>query len=174
MLSGRLPLHVNTENNPASKPGGVDLRMTLISEKLKAQGYATSTSGKWHGGGHVEGQLPIHRGFDRSLFFMNGNEDHYSHWFGIDKGWDLIRYMPLMTEHHPTPFGDVDFADGRLTFVNRKLAPGYRPAEMEGFDKGMIHRGSFTASVEKVRSKAADWGEHDYITDIHYHGAKDQ
>ena len=47
LLSGRLPIHVNTENNPTSKPGGVDLRMTLLSEKLRAQGYFTGVSGKW-------------------------------------------------------------------------------------------------------------------------------
>eukprot|EP00937_MAST-01D_sp_MAST-1D-sp2_P002840 g2840.t1 len=89
LMSGRYPLHVNTENNPASKPGGVDLRMTLISEKLKALGYFTGVSGKWHAGGHVSGQLPINRGFDRSLLFLNGNEDHYTHWFGIDSGFDM-------------------------------------------------------------------------------------
>lgn len=63
--------------------------MSLVSEKLKAQGYATAISGKWHVGGHVTGQLPIHRGFDRSLFFINGEEDHYTHYFGISKGYDL-------------------------------------------------------------------------------------
>ena len=88
-LSGRLPIHVNTENNPTSKPGGVDLRMTLLSEKLRALGYYTGVSGKWHAGGHVQGQLPVQRGFDRSRVFLNGNEDHYSHWFGIDKGFDM-------------------------------------------------------------------------------------
>ena len=89
LMSGRYPLHVNTENNPASKPGGVDLRMTLISEKLKALGYFTGVSGKWHSGAHVSGQLPINRGFDRSVLFLNGNEDHYTHWFGINSGFDM-------------------------------------------------------------------------------------
>ena len=69
--------------------GGVDLRMSLIADKLKAQGYYTGVSGKWHGGAHVQGQLPARRGFDRSRVFLNGNEDHYSHYFGIDKGTDM-------------------------------------------------------------------------------------
>ncbi|EDQ89247.1 uncharacterized protein MONBRDRAFT_8279 [Monosiga brevicollis MX1] len=93
-MSGRLPVHVNiqvrlalffffsrkcvaaavpadltpafTQNNPSSKNGGVDLRMTTIAEKLKQAGlaqptlscptcvgnrvsrYRTHTSGKWH------------------------------------------------------------------------------------------------------------------------------
>mgnify|MGYP000359393812 CR=1 FL=1 len=89
LLSGRLPIHVNTQNHPASKPGGVDLRMTVIGEKMKAQGYATAVFGKWHGGAHVEGQLPHNRGFDSSLGFLNGNEDHYTHYFGIDSGYDM-------------------------------------------------------------------------------------
>ena len=151
MLSGRLPLHVNTENNPASKPGGVDLRMTLISEKLKAQGYATSTSGKWHGGGHVEGQLPIHRGFDRSLFFMNGNEDHYSHWFGIDKGWDLWqdgtnRYDnttyggQLYSEHAVRAIDDFDSSAHAALFMyvafQNTHAPGIAPFyDLYGFSQ---------------------------------------
>lgn len=88
-LSGRLPLRVNVDNNPTSKPGGVDVRMSLISRKLKAMGYATSTSGKWHGGGYLEGQLPHRKGFDRSLVFLNGNEDHYTRYFGILKGYDF-------------------------------------------------------------------------------------
>ena len=39
-LSGRLPYHVNQANRAYSAVGGVDLRMTLISEHLKAAGYS--------------------------------------------------------------------------------------------------------------------------------------
>lgn len=48
-LSGRLPIHVNTLNRPLSAAGGVDIRMTLISEKLQDMGYFTGVAGKWHG-----------------------------------------------------------------------------------------------------------------------------
>ena len=37
-LSGRLPYHVNQANRAYSAVGGVDLRMTIIPEKLKLAG----------------------------------------------------------------------------------------------------------------------------------------
>jgi arylsulfatase A-like enzyme len=37
-LSGRLPIHVNTENRPSKEPGGVDIRMTAVSEQLADAG----------------------------------------------------------------------------------------------------------------------------------------
>lgn len=89
-LSGRLPIHVNTENNPSSRPGGVDIRMTTISERLAGAGYYCSVAGKWHGGGYLEPQIPVHRGFDSSLVYLNGNEDHYTQYFGILEGIDLF------------------------------------------------------------------------------------
>ena len=46
-LSGRLPYHVNQANRAYSAVGGVDLRMTLISEHLKSAGYYTGMIGKW-------------------------------------------------------------------------------------------------------------------------------
>jgi len=90
-LSGRLPIHVNEDNNPSSQPGGVDPRMTTIGEQLSAAGYYCSVAGKWHGGAYLESQLPVHRGFDTSLTFLNGNEDHYTQYFGILAGIDLFQ-----------------------------------------------------------------------------------
>jgi hypothetical protein len=47
-LSGRLPVHVNQNNacNDVTSESGVDLRMTLIPEKLKSAGYRTVMSGR--------------------------------------------------------------------------------------------------------------------------------
>mmetsp|Transcript_35990 Transcript_35990/g.94429 ORF Transcript_35990/g.94429 Transcript_35990/m.94429 type:complete len:654 (+) Transcript_35990:38-1999(+) len=89
-LSGRLPIHVNTANRPSSAAGGVDLRMSTIGEQLASRGYFSGVAGKWHGGGYFDGQLPIHRGFNRSLFYINGNEDHFTQYFGILSGIDLF------------------------------------------------------------------------------------
>ena len=33
--SGRLPIHVNTENHPTTESGGVDLRMQTVAEVLR-------------------------------------------------------------------------------------------------------------------------------------------
>ncbi len=48
-LTGRLPVHVNQDNqcNDASSTSGADLRMTLLPEKLRLAGYETAAVGKW-------------------------------------------------------------------------------------------------------------------------------
>jgi arylsulfatase A-like enzyme len=88
-ISGRLPIHVNTENHPSTVLGGVDLRMQTIAEALKSAGYRCHTAGKWHAGGHSVGQLPTQRGFDSQLGYLNGMEDHYTQVFHQLKGVDL-------------------------------------------------------------------------------------
>jgi len=57
---------------------GVDLRMTTIAEKMKQGGYATHAAGKWHAGAHVHGQLPLQRGFDTFVGFLQGWENHFT------------------------------------------------------------------------------------------------
>ena len=65
-LSGRLPLHVNQKQpDNGATAGGIDLRMTLISQKLKLANYTTHMIGKGHIGAHATANLPINRGFDR-------------------------------------------------------------------------------------------------------------
>ena len=45
--SGRLPLHVNqnNNNNDVQAASGVDLRMTMLPAKLKQAGYSTHMTG---------------------------------------------------------------------------------------------------------------------------------
>ncbi len=79
LLSGRVPLHVNTVNHPLTKLGGVDLRMETLPERLKRGANATAIAvGKWHAGARLEGQLATKRGFDQALHYLNGMEDHYT------------------------------------------------------------------------------------------------
>lgn len=73
------------------QPGGVDVRMTTIGEQLSMAGYYCSVAGKWHGGGYLQSQVPTHRGFDTALTFLNGNEDHYTQYFGILEGMWLLQ-----------------------------------------------------------------------------------
>lgn len=78
-MSGRLPLHVNQNNNcnDARSDSGIDLRMTLLPQKMKEKNWATAMVGKWHGGARSVGNLPTSRGFDFHLGFLKGGEDHY-------------------------------------------------------------------------------------------------
>lgn len=79
LLSGRLPIHVNEDNPPSiTSKGGIDLRMTLLPQKLKQAGYTTATYGKWHLGARQWPNIPTNRGFDHHLGFLTGGEDHYT------------------------------------------------------------------------------------------------
>ena len=82
-LSGRLPIHVtqNNKNNCVTNPGGADLRMELLPQRLKAvsppnASYYTAIVGKWHVGARSVENLPVNRGFDSHFGFLKGGEDH--------------------------------------------------------------------------------------------------
>ena len=78
-ISGRLPIHVNVNNaNGVQELNGVDLRMATIAEKMKQGGYKTHAAGKWHAGAHLHGQLPVERGFDSFVGFLQGWENHFT------------------------------------------------------------------------------------------------
>ncbi len=57
--------------------GHLNRRVATVAERLSANGYATSFSGKWHLGGKA-GQRPHDRGFDRSLAMLGGAADNWS------------------------------------------------------------------------------------------------
>ena len=82
-LSGRLPIHVtqNNHNNLVTNPGGADLRMALLPQRLKEVSppdapYYTALVGKWHVGARSAENLPVNRGFDAHFGFLKGGEDH--------------------------------------------------------------------------------------------------
>eukprot|EP00051_Salpingoeca_urceolata_P032595 m.16473 g.16473 ORF g.16473 m.16473 type:complete len:669 (-) comp5258_c0_seq2:215-2221(-) len=79
LMSGRVPIHVNQNNdcNSVTSDSGVDLRMTMLPAKLKAKNWATAMVGKWHLGARSPSNLPINRGFDTHLGFLKGGEDHF-------------------------------------------------------------------------------------------------
>merc|ERR550525_2084494 len=52
--------------------------MTALPKKMKEAGYATHMVGKWHVGTQSFGQLPVGRGFDTSLHYQEGAEDHWT------------------------------------------------------------------------------------------------
>ena len=80
LLSGRLPYHVtqNNEVNDIRSSSGIDLRMTLLPEKLQDAGYLTSCVGKWHLGARNTSFLPASRGFDTHFGFLKGANDHWT------------------------------------------------------------------------------------------------
>lgn len=79
LMSGRFPLHVN-QGNPecVGTLGGIDLRMTLLPEKLRRSGYKTVMIGKGHLGARSARNLPVNRGFDYHFGFLGGGEHHFT------------------------------------------------------------------------------------------------
>ena len=92
LLSGRLPIHMNTRNMAPTALGGVDLRASTIADKLRSAGYRTHQVGKWNAGSLLYGQVPTERGFETSFGYMSGEEDHYSQIGGYGKV--PVNYMP--------------------------------------------------------------------------------
>ena len=78
-MTGRLPFHANQVNRRNCDPSqGPPKEMTFISQKLANAGYKTAHVGKWHLGMASRTQIPQGRGFDDSLLYFEGAEDHWT------------------------------------------------------------------------------------------------
>jgi len=74
LLTGRYPQRFGFEFNPFPRrkdPWGIPDSERLLSEDLKAAGYATGLVGKWHLGPGAN-QHPMKRGFDEFFGFIGG------------------------------------------------------------------------------------------------------
>jgi len=74
LLTGRYPQRFGYEFNPfprSKDPWGIPDSQRLLSEDLKAAGYATGLVGKWHLG-PGDNQHPMRRGFDEFFGFIGG------------------------------------------------------------------------------------------------------
>lgn len=87
LLTGRNPIHVNVLNSdlsqanfsdPVSGFAGIPRPMTALPEKLKIAGYETIGCGKYHVGLATPTHLPSGRGFEKSLFYLDGANTQFS------------------------------------------------------------------------------------------------
>ena len=79
IMSGRLPVHMYQARAPQfSSEDGLPVAVMTLADKMRAAGYATVQAGKWHLGQATIGHMPTHRGFDSSLGFLSGAENHFN------------------------------------------------------------------------------------------------
>lgn len=86
LMSGRLPVHVNTVNmpttfynrdDPVSGAGGIPRNMTGLAEKLRLGGYRTHMVGKWDVGMATPEHTPQGRGFETFIGYYGHANDYY-------------------------------------------------------------------------------------------------
>src|SRR5688572_20519731 len=98
LLTGRYPQRIGFEFNPlprSRQPWGIPDSEWLLSEDLKAAGYATGLVGKWHLGPGAE-QHPMKRGFDEFFGFIGGKHRYVEQ--GRDPNGPLLRVMQEVSE----------------------------------------------------------------------------
>ena len=122
-LSGRLPYHVNPgQPQGVLAAGGVDVRMATIANKMQEAGLETVHLGKWHVGQRSAAQLPkkpsewLNRGFNHSLGFLTGAENHFTQHVAYKTNGDKI---DLWQDHGPAPlsanaYGTFMYADAAI------------------------------------------------------------
>jgi len=111
LMTGRVPYHVHQVNRQNCDVGqGAHKDFTFIAQKLKEVGYETAHVGKWHLGMASAQQIPKGRGFDHSLVYFEGAEDHWTQRSCVDP-------MCLMPVNDSTPLPP------RTGFVNLTQSP---------------------------------------------------
>lgn len=68
--------HMSRDFGLPSYKGHIGGQCVTIAEALRAGGYTTLMSGKWHLGG-AAGQLPVDRGFDDSFVSLEGGRNYF-------------------------------------------------------------------------------------------------
>ena len=68
---------------PATLLDGINTTYTYLPRHLKQKGYAAHHIGKWHNGFYEYDMTPPGRGFDSSLGFLTGGEDHWTSTIGM-------------------------------------------------------------------------------------------
>lgn len=81
-LTGRSPIRLGV-HMPIGPTGGMPVDEHLLPETLKAAGYQTFLSGKWHLGLERVAWHPYRRGFDRTFGHLGPSVDYFTHiWLG--------------------------------------------------------------------------------------------
>jgi arylsulfatase len=117
--------------NQVGKPGYetyIDNNVATVADLLRAAGYHTFLSGKWHlsGNGITPGTLPAERGFERSLTLVEDGANHFSSAEYIP-GWKVTFAEGNKTVPRPgngTLYDADMFTDKLLSYLNHTHADG--------------------------------------------------
>lgn len=111
LLTGRYGIHNGVSGNNDDLPE----RETTLAQALKARGYATMLSGKWHRGALRPGQKtfrhPMDLGFDEFFGFTSATEAH--------RKWPKKLWHGRV-EKESSGYADTLFADHALEFMERQ------------------------------------------------------
>jgi len=103
LMTGRYPMRYGMQCGVV-KPWashGLSLKEQTLAEGLKAAGYKTAVTGKWHLGHFQPEYLPLQRGFDLQYGHYNGALDYFTHY--RDGGHDWHRNdQPIYEEGYTT------------------------------------------------------------------------
>jgi arylsulfatase B len=100
LMSGRLPYHVNQNNNAkwGWTEAAVKPSMKMLPEKLQEAGYYTVHAGKWHLGLARQAFTPVGRGFNESLAMLMGSEQHFTQRNGLGPS---VQHVDLWASDRP-------------------------------------------------------------------------
>lgn len=110
LMTGRYQARSGHDANTTSRPGSeLVLSETTLAQRLKALGYTTAISGKWHLGEGPE-YLPAARGFDFSVGTISN--------LGEGRGPAFYRGKELLQDLPGAPITSPVFAREAVTFID--------------------------------------------------------
>jgi len=109
VLTGRLPIH-HGEQLSGVQTDDIDLRMTLLPDKLKQAGYVSYAMGKGHTGYKSMRHLWANNGFDSYVGYLTGSQSYYSN----------ERWQDLHPLHDNAQFVDPPPGCGNSTVVGAR------------------------------------------------------
>eukprot|EP01064_Diplonema_japonicum_P021135 TRINITY_DN30690_c0_g1_i1.p1 TRINITY_DN30690_c0_g1~~TRINITY_DN30690_c0_g1_i1.p1 ORF type:complete len:552 (+),score=70.92 TRINITY_DN30690_c0_g1_i1:59-1657(+) len=118
-LSGRLPLH-HGEQLSGVATDDIDLRMTLISEKLKSAGYTTAWYGKGHTGYKSTKHLAVNKGFDEFFGYLTGSQQYTSNdrWQDLHPVHDDNQFIDKPNTCHATEYSSNLYGELSLQYIS--------------------------------------------------------
>ncbi len=123
LMTGRHVLRYGLQNTVVwpQDAWAVPKNETLLSDRLKQQGYYTAQYGKWHLGLFKQWAVPTSRSFDEQYGYYLGGEDYWTH--ARNGGLDWHRNGTLETGDNGTYSADL-LGDAASGFIRRRSSSG--------------------------------------------------